>query len=183
MSDYRNIVENIVRSYGVPEWTDDFDISSEGYIEGVIEWLMAWDWEVHFGVPEGVRNLINIHKAKDFGEKIIHQCYQIILTTLVEHYLKTDEETVKRNRKGKTDAGYICDVLDELVNSQVWYGAWTQRVVRDGWKDDFGEWTPVGMFMWKYLKKAYQTAKRGTPKWEELEEAGLVKSLLGYGVY
>lgn len=183
MSDYRNIVENIVRSYGVPEWTEDYDISCEGYIDGVIDWLMAWDWEEHFGVPEGVRNFINTHKEKDFGETIIHQCYQIVLTTLAEHYLRTDEETVKRDRKGKTDAGYICDVLTEIADRQVWYCAWSERVVRDGWKDDFGEWTPVGMFMWKYLKKAYQTAKRGTPKWEELEEAGLVKSLLGYGVY
>lgn len=175
MKDYKNIIENTVRSYGVPEWVEDFDISCEGYIEGVVSWLTGWDWEEHFGVPEGIDNFINTHKAKEFCETITRQCYEIILLTLERHYLVIGEEKVANDRKGKTDAGYIVDVLNGLVASDVWYGSWTERVAKDGWKDLYCEWTPVGMFMQNYLKKGYKDAKRGSVKWKELEEAGLVE--------
>lgn len=182
MKHYKDIIENVVRSYGVPEFVEDFDISCEGFIEGLVDWLTDWDWEYHFGLPEGIYDFVNIHKAKDFTRTITSQCYEIILTTLIEHFFDLDEETVKRNRKGKTDADYIVDVLNEIVEKQVWYGSWLVWV-DNSWADEGDDWTKVGNRCYSYLKKAYQTAKRGTVKWQELEEAGLVKSLLGYGVY
>ena len=187
------MVDNMVRAESLPEFLDELDLSVESYYEIVSDFFFE-GWQEFFGVPNFVL-FVSEFKRVECEIRLITDCYRLFLNGLGAWAVNHEDELVEFVEKQR-ESKYISDktILERIFGLTEDYngldflhymeGAWLNHVnFCDNWKDDAGEWTSAGMHIYKYLKKSFQTAKRGSWRWKELEEAGLVEPLLGYGVY
>lgn len=185
------MVDNMMRAEPLPEFLDELDLSVESYYEIMSDFFVS-GWDELFGVPNFVL-FVSEFKRAECEIRLITDCYRLFLNGLGAWAVNHEDELVEFVKKQR-ESKYINDkvILERIFGLAhngldfLYYmqGAWLNHVnFCDNWKDDFGEWTSAGMHIYDYLKKGYKDAKRGSAKWKELEEAGLVVPLLGYGVY
>lgn len=178
------MVDNMMRAEPLPEFLDELDLSVESYYEIVSDFFVS-GWDELFGVPN-FRLFVSEFKRIECEIRLITDCYGLFLNGLGSWAVNHEDELVEFVMKQR-ESKYISDktILERIFGLahngldflHYMEGAWLEHVsFCDNWKDDAGEWTSAGMHIYKYLKKSFQTAKRGSWRWKELADECLVNS-------
>ena len=156
--------------------------------DGMLVWesnLLCFVEELGFPYPP----MINERKRLDYELKCISIVIDGVVSSMYDALLKRDLELSRTSSEELAEL----DEDDELRLSETEFADRELNSIGERYElpyyhlkschDDWSDWTWEGDFVYDYLKKPYQKAKRGTAKWEELEVEGMVKSFMGCGAY